>query len=396
MKNFWSLNRHFAIRFIAVSAFLMSVLVPAAIAAIDDEYDKFGREATDFLVQGNGKAFTETLDQKALLDSVFEGMSHDTKTIDELRTGLSIGLSQIGDVLVRNLENAQIKYLRSRFKDDLHTALVRIDFGEKGINYLDFVLRKDVDGNIKIVDWYDYSKGQYYTDSVRQAIVLLLPEETTLFEKLLGTRGLNQKEVDQFVKLGELMNQQKFAEWLELYDELPDKLQESRILLLTRILVSVAAGDEATYRIALKDLHEKMGDDPTLGLILIDYYYYEKDYASAQKVLDNLSEHIGGDAAIDALRANVYLISEDYSKSVKYAEKAIKADEDYEDAYWTLLSASVPDKKYDTAVNALDMLATKFGYEFYPEDIEEAEDYKAFVKSKAYKKWKEEQTSGEE
>jgi hypothetical protein len=396
MKQNASVNWIGTLKSIALCAILISSLAPSAIAAADDEYDSFGRRTADILIEGNAKAFSKSIDKEAILDTIFEGMSHDTKTINELRMGLSIGLDQIGDVMVRNLANSRIKYLRSRFMNNRHTALVRIDFGDKGINYLDFIIRKDDAGDLKIVDWYDYSKGQHYTDSVRQAIVLLVPEETTIFEKVLGTGGLNKKEVEQFIQLGTLMSQQKYGEWLELYNELPDKLRDSRILLLTRILVSVAYGDDDTYRMALKDLHDKMGDDPTLSLILIDHYFFEEKFDEAQKALDALSKHLGGDSAIDALKANVYLTSGDYTESVKYSKKAIDADAEYEDAYWTLLNASIFAKKYETSVDTLDMLATKFGYEFSPDDIEETEEYGEFIKSKPYKKWKEDQTAGEE
>jgi tetratricopeptide (TPR) repeat protein len=238
------------------------------------------------------------------------------------------------------------------------------------------------------------TKGQLYTDSVRQAIVLLLPEERSLLAKLLGTSGINKKEANQFVELGNLMKEQKYAEWLEKYAKLPDKLKNSRILLLTRILAAVATGDESEYRLSLKDLHDKMGDDPTLSLILIDYYFYENDFESAQKALDNLSEHIGGDASIDALKANIYLTAEDYTRSIKYAKKAIEQEAGYEDSCWTLMNAGIFGKKYETAVTAMEKLESDFGYEIIPEEFENTEEYKEFSKSKAYKKWKEQRSSG--
>jgi hypothetical protein len=365
------------------------MLVSAASAAKQDEYERFGRKTVTDLAKGNGKAFSKAMNQEAVLDSVFEGISAEDKTVRELRKGLAMGLDQVGEVMVKNLASANIKFLRSRDRDSKRTALMRIDFGDKGLNYLDLILEKDKKGKIKIVDWYDYSKGQLYTDSVRQAIVLLLPEERSLLAKLLGTSGINKKEANQFVELGNLMKEQKYAEWLKKYAKLPKKLKNSRILLLTRILAAVASGDESEYRLSLKALHDKMGDDPTLSLILIDYYFYENDFVTAQKALDNLSEHIGGDASIDALKANIYLTSKDYARSIKYAQKAIEQEAEYEDSYWTLMNAGIFGKQYKTAVAAIEKLESDFGYEIIPEEIEKVEDYKAFSKSEAYTKWKE-------
>lgn len=376
---------------IIISLLLSTSLVSTASAAKKDEYERFGQKTVTDLARGNGKAFSKAMHQEAILDSVFDGMSADDKTVSELRKGLAIGLDQVGDVMVQNLSGANIKFLRSREKDGKRTALMRIDFGDKGLNYLDFILEKDKKGNIKIVDWYDYSKGQLYTDSVRQAIAMLLPEERSFLTKLLGTSGINKKEAKQFVELGNLMREQKYDEWLKKYHKLPEKLKNSRTLLLTRTIAASASGDESEYRLALKDLHDKMGDDPTLGLILIDYYFYENDFATAQKALDDLSVHIGGDASIDALKANIYLTSEDYAQSIKYAKKAIEQEAEYEDSYWTLMSASIFGKQYGTAVAAMEKLESDFGYDIDPEEIEKGDEYRDFSRSEAYKKWKEQQ-----
>jgi hypothetical protein len=396
MRNFFLFRKEFCnklspILFVVIPVLLLAILVSTASAAKQDEYERFGRKTVTDLTKGNGKNFTKAMNQEAVLDSVFEGISAEDKTVKELRKGLAMGLARVGEVMVRNLSGANMKFLRLRNKGSERTALMRIDFGDKGLNYLDLILEKDNKGAIKIVDWYDYSKGQLYTDSVRQAIVLLLPEERSLLAKLLGISGINKKEAKQFVELGKLMKEQKYAEWLKKHAKLPSKLKNSRIMLLTRIIAAVAAGDDSEYRLSLKDLHDKMGDDPTLSLILIDYYFYENDFESAQKALDNLSKHIGGDASIDALKANIYLTSQDYAQSIKYAKKAIAQEAGYEDSYWALMNAGIFGKVYDTAVTAIEKLESDFGYDISPEEIEKTEDYKEFSKSEAYKKWKEKQ-----
>jgi hypothetical protein len=140
---------------VVIPVLLLSMLVSTASAARQNEYERFGRKTVDTLISGDGKAFTEALNQEAVLDNVFEGISTDDKTVRELRKGLAMGLSRVGEVMVRNLSGANMKFLRSRNKGSERTALMRIDFGDKGLNYLDLILEKNKKGNIKIVDWYD-------------------------------------------------------------------------------------------------------------------------------------------------------------------------------------------------------------------------------------------------
>lgn len=380
------------IRYLAFTAVFLALLASHASAgkSSSHEFEEFGRRMVETLSSGDGATFSAALDKEAILQSIFDGVSSNAKTIKDLRAGLSIGLDQAGQLMAGNFgDNTHLKFLKLRHKKSANHALIRIDFRDAGLNYLDLILTKDESGTIKITDWYDYAKGQLYTDSIRQALILLLPEETPFLEKLLSIDKLGGKEAEDFVDLARLMREQKYAEWLNKYDGLSPNLKYSRILLLTRVQVASALDDESQYRLSLKELHNRLGDDPTLSLLLLDYYFYEKDFKAAHEALDNLSEHIGGDAAIDALRANIYLSAEDYTKSMKQAEKAIIQDEEYEDAYWTLLNAGILAEKYDIAVSTLKKLEEIFGYEFAPENFEEEESYAEFVNSDAFVKWKE-------
>lgn len=391
IESVWSPKAAAKTKHIIITALFSALLVSNASAAQADsnEYERFGRLIVAALIDGDAEAFSQAIDKEALLDRVFEGMPRDSKTVSELRTGLAGGLDRVGAIITNNLgENALLTFVRHRHMNDGNYALMRIDFGEKGLNYLDFVLRKDETGSVKIIDWHDYSQGQLYTASLRQAIVLMVPHERNLFEKLLGVNKLNKKEARQFAELAKLQREQNYAEWLKKYSGLSEKLKYSRILLVTRALIASAIGDSDQYRLALGDIHEHLGDDPTLSLVLIDYYFYEEDYKAAQEALESLAEYTGGDAAIDHLRANIYLVAKNYPESIRFARIAIEQDAAYEDAYWTLLDASVLTEQYQMAVSVMEKLENHFGYEFNPTQMAKVEGYEGFAKSDAFAKWK--------
>jgi hypothetical protein len=380
-------------RSIILPVLLVMLFASSAVAGTGGtDYERFGQSISAALNAGDAKTITRALDKEAILDRALDGITQRGKTVDELRSGLGKGLDQAGALLTRNLsENARTTFVRARSVNGEHHALMRVDLGDKGLNYMDFVLHKDRTGSVKVIDWYDYAQGQLYTDGVRQLIVLMMPQERTLLEKLLRVKGIDQRAAREVMELARLLREQKYAEWLKTYDGLSKDLKKSRVLLISRVLLAGAVGDDGLYRRALRDVHTYLGDDPTLGLVLIDYYFYEEDYDAAQAALTRLAKYTGGDAAIDRLRANISLAAGNYSESMTFARSAIGQDRAYEDSYWTLLEASVLAKKYETTVGVLRSLEKDFGYDLNPETVRTMEGYEAFADSVAFAKWKESQ-----
>ena len=355
----------------------------------NEEYEKAGHQIVAALSSGDAKAFGLAIDKEALLDRVFDGMSQDTKRVKKIRGELYGALDQVSTIMTKNLrENALLTFVRSRSIGSEHRALTRVDMGDRGLNYLDFILQKDKAGTVRIIDWHDYARGRIYTDSLRQALVIMLPDEKTLIEKLLGKDKVGRKAAKQFAELSRLARQQKYAEWLRKYDDVSEKIKYSRLTLVTRVMMTSAISDNDQYRLALKDVHKYLGDDPTLSLVLLDYYFYEGDLKAAHRALDRLDEYTGGDAAIDGFRANIFLTEKNYPESIRYAQRAIEQDARYEGAYWTLLDASVDAKQYQTSVEAIKQLERHFGYAFNPKKLANTKGYEGFAGSAAFAKWK--------
>jgi hypothetical protein len=265
--------------------------------------------------------------------------------------------------------------------------------GDRGLSYLDFILDKDEHGAVKIIDWHDYAQGQLYSDSMRQALVLMMPQNEMLIRKLLNMSEVDEKTVEQFSELARLSRGKKYEQWLEKYKELPDKLKYSRIVLVTRALITSAMEYSNEYHLALKDVKRYIGDDPALSLLLVDYYLLERDFKAAHRALDKLYDFTGGDAAIDFLKANICLTEKNYPQSIRYAQIAVKKDANLEDAYLTLLVASVYSKQYEITVNTLDHLEFNFGYEFEPDEIARLSGYEEFSRSLLFTAWKAERMS---
>ena len=353
------------------------------------EYNEAGHHIVAALSSGNAEVFNKAIHKKTLLDRTFQDMPRDSHIVTKARASLDPVLDQAGIIMTRNLrENTQLTFVRSRFVKGEHRALVRVNMGDRGLSYIDFVLGKDEESRVKIIDWHDYAQGQLYSDSLRQALVLMLPHDKTLTAQLFGGATIDKKSAGQFSELARLSKGKNYTQWMENYNDLPEKLKYSRTILVTRALIASAMGSDSEYRRALKDVNTYYGDDPTLSLMLIDHYFNERDYRAAHRALDRLHEYTGGDAAIDFLRANICLAEKNYHQSTKYAQIAIRQDSTFENAYLTLLIGSVYSKQFEITVNTLEHLEFNFGYEFEPDEIARLGGYEEFSRSFIFAAWK--------
>ncbi len=355
---------------------------------LETEYNTAGQTIVKILSTRNADAFNNVINKSLLLDRTFDGMPLN-KHVNTARNQLSSVLSQAGIIMTENIgEQTRLTFVNTRYVNNEHRALMRLDMGDRGMSYIDFILNKDSHGRVRIIDWHDYAQGQLYSSSLRQALVFMLPRDNSLFATILGESWIDNDSIDRFSELANLAVTRNYKKWLEQYRVLPDRLKYSRIILVTRVLIASAAGADSEYRAALKDVCTRVGDDPALSLMLVDHYLNERNYDAAHRALDRLNEYTGGDAAIDLLKANVYLTEKNYIEAIKYSRMAIMEDSSLEDAYWTLLAVSIHADHYETAVDTLRHLERQFGHAFDPDQIANIKGYEKFSSSSIFADWK--------
>lgn len=366
---------------------LLSAPAMAGNSAVKD-YEAFGRQLVEDIKSGDVKAVKKGFNTEELARRVLDGITLKKEDADSLRRGILGAIAQVPGTIMENFSTARLTFVRIHKVKGVPNALVRVDFGENGLNYMDMVLQKDHAGHVMIVDWTDYTRGTLYTDTFKQLLVPVLPQEGTILETLFGTGKLTKEEARQYTLMLKLSKAQDIKRWKKEYPLLPKKIGDNRALLISHVLLMSLSGDQDAYAKALKRLNQHYGKDPTLALTLLDHYFLSEDYAAAHRALKDLSKYTGGDAALDDLRAKVYIMEEKYKSAMKYAEKAVKADSRYDDAYFTLMDTSVYAGQYKKTVKAMERLKSEFGMEFDPTLLETTEGYEKFVASKEYLKWK--------
>ena len=363
--------------------------LPTAEQAVPDvaAYDDFGRAMAEAFNERDAGFFSRSLDRNVIIARIVDDFP-ESNELRDVRRGMEQAIGQVGERIMQSMyAHSQAKFVRTRYRDGVHQVLLRIDHGEEGLSYLEFETRKTGNNQLKVVDWTDHALGQRYTESVRQALALILPLDRTVMERVLGINGLNNADVKIFIELARLQREQRFDEWLSTFPTMSAKTRDSRIMQLVYVTVASYSGNEAAYRDALESLAEKFGDDPRLALILIDQHVYSEDWAAAHAALDRLNEYTGGDAALDAMRANIFLLSGDIPNTGVWAQRAIDGDPDYEDPYWARLEYNVASGRFADAVRDLKILEDRFDYRFDAEQLAQTEGYARFSRSPEYQRW---------
>lgn len=380
--------------------FLALVVLLAAAQAVADKkplagradlsaYDAFGRDIAESLNAQKGEVFSRAIDQDYLIKRIFRDFSRENRSLQGLREGVGRGFDQVGTSYSDSLHaNGRASFIRSRFVDNTPKVLLRLYFGDLGVGFMELELHKAADGKILIRDWYDYANGSLFSDTVRQNLLLVYSEQDGLLERFLGVGHFEQDLARQFRDLVTLARQGEHEQWFKIYGALKPEVKYSRVLLLMRTEVANASNDEKLYRAALTDLASHFGEDPTLGLMLVDHYFYEKSYDKAQQVLDRFIAHLGGDAALSNLKSSLYLAAGDYEQAIAQAQRAIAQDVNYQDAYWVLLNARISLRHYPQALEVMGQLEHTFALSFDAQELAAIPEYADFAQSAAFKQWR--------
>jgi tetratricopeptide (TPR) repeat protein len=338
----------------------------------------------------NTKPFDQAVDADAILDTTFSDILLSTEWERGFRSGLKKAITtQLGEKLIGQMPaGTYAKLLRIKVDGNKAKALIRLDFGDNGNAYMDMHLVNNKKGKIRIVDWYDYSRGQLYTESLQQITATLSPTPTVL-GKIFDIASNRKANMDLVFKLIKMNKEGKHKEVATEFLTLDESLRKSRLLSITAVQAANQSGDMDLYKKTLSNLEHYFNNDPGMAFLLLDYYFLEGRYEKVLATIDQLQKSFGvKDAALIAIKSNTMFSQEKYQEAEKLASQAIALEPEYENAYWTLLNSQLPQKKFHEAVLTAKTLEEKFGYDMGPESLAKSETLSELTKSPEYRKWK--------
>ena len=244
----------------------------------------------------------------------------------------------------------------------------------------------NTEGNALIHDFVFASTGEYSSVGTANAVKYLIQPSESILKRLLGGTEINEELVTDFKKLGELRAQGKAQEIYELVQTFPEELRNQKEILLVSINASLAF-DENIYRSELTKLDKLYGQDPRLAFMLIDHYFFQKDWPKAIKALEQSKREWADDGALNVIAAEIQLQNGKMNAALKAVKHAIEKEPESETTYWYALSLYNQADQFDDMVEILSVLTEQFSYEFSVETLSEDPDYNKFAMSEAFKAW---------
>jgi len=361
--------------------------IRAALAA-DQSFEARFQSIVDQLNQGSKEEFIEDLDVDAILQRAFDGLDLDPGVRSRFANNVIRGKKNIVSSFVRRTpEGSYTKLLKVRVNGDKATALVRYDLGRLGYGYHEYEMVRDDAGNIRIVDWLDYTAGRTYSDMLRQSVVTYDPTESSV-RGLVKSYDGNDKSYARLAELMQVVRDKDFSSYKRIEPSLDRSLRYSLFMHLLNCDIGKMSRDQNQYNDAYRKLENNFGDNPALALMLMNYRISKGDFDDLGDSLRQLQQAFGvRDAAVLLLMSRAALGSRHTDDAAVLADEAISIEPQLESAYWAAINAHVLLQHYSFAVSTARSLEDQFDKSLERELFEKNGRYANFVKSPQYEQW---------
>ena len=290
-----------------------------------------------------------------------------------------------GPAIAKTAESGHYRMVRCYKKGAKRHIIFRL-VSNGTLNYHDYWLVRNRDGKIKIVDCYVYTSGENLSDTInRMFIQWNASTDTSFMNKLLQKGRKFNKNMKNLANMSKAMRANRPKEAIRLYKSLSTKFQKQKFFMLIAC-TNYAKFDNTAYQAKLKEYKKLFPGDPSLSLLLIDYYFLKKEYANSLKMINQLDENLGGDAYLNLFRAYVFQQQGNLKKTMRYAKKTMTALPYAIEAYSTFLAVALGLKDFASVTEGLTLLG-KSGFDISRKDILADPEYKDYVRSKEFKKW---------
>jgi hypothetical protein len=340
---------------------------------------------------GNIASLNSLIDWDSLFETMMKGMEITARTRENLTLGLKKGLngesSFSGQVVKNSQQGGTFSFLRTRENHGRQVILFRlIQPAETGGSaYFEFVPEKSADGKIRATDFFVFSSGDFFSTTLRRAVLPIIANESrTFLDKLLTGERDFVHDLPQFSQAGELVSQGKMKEALALIGGMRPETKKQKVVLLMRLRAAQQV-DEKEFTTTLDDYRMLYPKDSGLDLLSIGYYTAKKDYARALECIDRLETAVGGDPYLNVTRAAINDLQGKYEVSRRLARGAVEKEPTLVPAYLELLGVSVMQKNHDDTLAMLKEIDQKLRLQM--NDLTKIPTYGDFVKSPQYKEW---------
>lgn len=266
-------------------------------------------------------------------------------------------------------------------------ALVRVDEGNEGIEYLELEVSQDDSGTYRVIDWYQLTRGRMASDNMGALARLMTDPDQSFLHRMFATTSFSPDLAEKFKQISALDRQGKFADALTTLSQLPPEIADSLDVLRMRSAEAARLNNNQEYYHLLDIMAAKYSNDPSAAMALIDYYIKNKQFDKAQAGITIVENRVGSDGMTNMLHSNIAQQAGNYSAAVAYGRKSVELEPDFRRGWYALATSSVLLKDYPGAVSAFQEMQTRFGAKYSRQMFVGKTGWDAFAQSDAFKKW---------
>jgi Flp pilus assembly protein TadD len=375
---------------VALAAATIAAALPADPKAPD--MAAVGVQITTIINERKADALASMLDMNELGARVAENVFENKTGRSEFARGFTKtakARTLVGDFFAEmdRSPDSTVKFMRVVTRDTEARPLLRFDYGGDGFEYIEFVVRPDGKGGVKIIDWAPLSGGDLYSQIIGRMARILSEPAPGLIQTLLGMEQVDQETLKRMKSIAEMRRKGDLRNaYLEM-EKLPPAIADSRFILVQRASLANEAGDDAGYRKTLARLEQLHGKDPAAAFMLLDYYFLTQNLDKCLQAITTIESRVGVDGMTQMLRSSIYMTLGKHQEAVTYARKAIEVEPDMSTPYFTLAQSHVALGQFAEAIEVYTTLQEDFGYQFTQEGFAKSETFTKFVASPQFKQW---------
>lgn len=369
-----------------VSIFLVTLsLVLAAERAHAETPRAFAQRIASSMQSGDGAMLDRAIDIDAILERAYRGLEVSEASRRDFGTGVKKTF-HFGTAIAKEIESTgSYELLRVRQVAGKQRALFRL-ISPGGVNYHDMELAPARDGKgQRVVDVFVFLSGEWLSDTMRRGFLPVMAHEKRGAQGMTGAQSAYIANLPRITELSTAVGKGEHARVLSIYRALPPEVQKDRNVMMMYYQAASKAGD-AEYARALDSIKKAFPNDPALDLLLFDDYFLKKQWDGAVAALGRVRRALGGDAYLDFLEGNIFYAKGDHAAAKVRLNRAIQAEPDLADPYWTLITISLEQRTHDETARLLERVEASAKVEL--QDVGNVAEYAEFAKSKAYAQWK--------
>jgi len=276
------------------------------------------------------------------------------------------------------------------FNEGQGIAAVRFAMPGYRYSFHVFELRHDRRGRLQLVDWFESSKGQKFTEYAGDQLLGLKPTKVTS-RKILTVSSPTDTELFQVTELLKAIRDKQAPRFFEIYDQFDERIKREPLIAKKAAMLAYAQRNNDRFRSALEIFAEVSAEDADLALLRSDFFLVLEDIERSYAELKRFQQHFSvKEGALPAKISAMALALGNAEEAEQYAVQATQNEPALELGYWSLLRALAAAENYAGATEVMTKLEDNFGHRLDEAKLRR-DRYQAFVglaESQEFKDWR--------